>query len=131
MSGAEIALGEALLAALKDHAPLAEAVNAVCAAPAIRAAVPYVELGAILSRDWSTKTEIGRELRFAVSLFDQNEQAERLAVLMAEAEAAIAAMPREIAGWQIVSCVFLRGRINRSGNPWVGILEFRARMLAV
>jgi uncharacterized protein DUF3168 len=131
MSSAEIALGDALLASLKNHAPLAEAVNAVSAAPAIRATVPYVELGAIISRDWSTKTEAGRELRFAVSLFDQDEQAERLATLMADAEAAIAAMPRDLAGWQVVSCIFLRGRVDRSGNPWVGILEFRARMLAV
>ena len=131
MSSAEIVLGEALLATLTDHTPLAEAVNAITAAPAIRAAVPFVELGAIVSRDWSTKTEIGRELRFTVSLFDQNEQAERLAALMAEAETAIAAMPRDLAGWQVVSCVFLRGRIDRSGNPWAGILDYRARMLAV
>lgn len=127
---AEIALSDALLVALTDHAPLAEAVNGISTAPAIRATIPYAELGAITSRDWSTKTEVGRELRFSVSLFDQDEEAERLAALMAEAETAIAATPRDLADWQIVSCIFLRGRIDRSRNPWVGILDYRARLLA-
>ncbi|MEM8696494.1 MAG: DUF3168 domain-containing protein [Pseudomonadota bacterium] len=128
---AQTAFGDALLAALEDHGPLADAVNAIDPVPAVRATVPYLEIGPIVTRDWSTKTERGRELRFSVSLFDQNERAARLADLMAEAEAAIAAMPRELADWQVVSCVFLRGRIDRTGNPWTGILEFRARLLAM
>lgn len=127
---AELALGDALLAALKAHGPLAGAVNAISAVPAIRAAVPYVELGALQSRDWSTKTETGRALRFSVSIYDQDERAERLAILMAEAETAIAAIPRDLPGWRVASCAFLRGRIDRSGNPWAGILDYRARLLA-
>lgn len=127
---AEMAFGDALLAALKIHGPLAGAVNAISAVPAIRAVVPYVELGAILSRDWSTKTEPGRELRVSVSIFDQDEHAERLAALMAEAETAIAAMPRDLPGWRVASCAFLRGRVDRSGNPWAGVLDYRVRLLA-
>lgn len=127
---AEIVLRDALLAALRDHASLADAVNAIDAAPAVRATVPYVELGAIASRDWSTKTEPGRELRFSISLFDQDERAERLATVMAEAETAIATLPRDLPGWRVASCVFLRGRVDRSGNPWRGILDYRARLLA-
>lgn len=127
---AEIVLRDALLAALRDHAALADAVNAIDAAPAVRATVPYVELGAIASRDWSTKTEPGRELRFSISVFDQDERAERLATLMAEAEAAIAALPRDLSGWRVASCAFLRGRVDRSGNPWRGILDYRVRVLA-
>lgn len=127
---AAIMLSAALLAALKDHAPLNERLNGITAAPAIRKTVPYAVLGAVVSRDWSTKTEVGRELRFTISLFEQNERADRLAELMAEAETAIAAIPRDLPDWHIVSCVFLRARIDRSGNPWEGILDFRARLLA-
>ncbi|MEO1170013.1 MAG: DUF3168 domain-containing protein [Pseudomonadota bacterium] len=128
---AETIFAEALLATLRAHTPLADAVNAIDPAPAVRATVPYVELGAIAARDWSTKTEVGRELRFSVSIFDQDERADRLVELMAEAETAIATLPRDLPGWRIASCVFLRGRIDRSGNPWRGILDHRARLLAV
>lgn len=128
---AETIFAEALLATLRAHTPLADAANAIDPAPAVRATVPYVELGAIAARDWSTKTEVGRELRFAVSIFDQDERAERLAELMADAETAIGTIPRDLPSWQIASCVFLRGRIDRSGNPWRGILDYRTRLLAV
>lgn len=128
---AEAVFAAALLTALRDYPPLADAVNAIDPTPAVRAAVPYVEIGAVQSRDWSTKTELGRELRFTVSIFDQNEQAERLAALMADAEAAIGAMPRGLPGWRVVSCVFLRSRVDRGANPWTGILDYRARLLAV
>ncbi|WP_299328663.1 DUF3168 domain-containing protein [Parasphingopyxis sp.] len=127
----EIVLRGALMAALRDHAPLADAVNGIYAAPVIRPAIPYVELGPIAARDWSTKTEPGRELRFALSIFDQDERAERLAELMAEAETAIAALPRDLSGWRVASCVFLRGRVDRSTNSWRGIIDYRVRMLAV
>lgn len=121
---------DALRDALTAHAPLADGVNTIDAVPARRATTPFVELGPIELRDWSTKTERGRELRFVVSIAEQDDHADRLAVLMAECETAIAAMPRGLSGWQLVSCVLLRGRIDRSATPWRGILTFRARLLA-
>ncbi len=129
MSVAEV-FADTVRAALAAHPPLADAVNAIDAIPARRATTPFVQLGAIDARDWSTKTEIGRELRFSISIAEQDDHADRLAALMAECETAIAAMPRDLPGWQLVSCIFLRGRVDRSTAPWRGILTFRARLLA-
>ncbi|QLC23656.1 DUF3168 domain-containing protein [Parasphingopyxis algicola] len=127
---AAIQLTAALMEALESHVPLAGRLNGVFAAPPVRGTPPYALLGPIEARDWSTKTEAGRELRFSVTILEQEEQAGRLAELMAELETAIDAVPRDVAGWRIASCVLVRSRIDRSGEPWSGILDYRARLLA-
>lgn len=126
---AQAALTAALFAALESHGALAERLNGVFATPPVRATPPYALIGEMLIADWSTKTEAGREIRFLVTLFEQPERADRLAELMAEAESAIEAMPRDASGWRIASLVFQRGRILRE-EPWRAVVEYRARMLA-
>lgn len=128
---ADIVLVEALLAALRGHPALADRLNGIYAAPPVRVTVPYAEIGAMDVRDWSTKTEAGREIRFSLSIHDEDDRADRLAELMAEAETAIADLPRDLSGWRIASCVLLRGRIDRAAKPWAGILDYRVRMLVV
>lgn len=127
---AQATVEAALLAALEAHAPLAGALNGIYARRPERAAPPFALLGETLVRDWSTKTEAGRELRLTVSIFDYRETASRLGALMAEAEVAVETMPRELSGWRIVSLVFLNGRILREREPWQAALEYRARVLA-
>lgn len=130
MSGAEQALVAALYETLETHEALAGRLNGVFATPPGRATPPYALLGEMIVTDWSTKTEEGREIRFLVTLFEEPERADRLAELMAEAETAIEAMPRDPAGWRIASLVFQRGRVLRE-QPWRAVLEYRARMLSV
>jgi hypothetical protein len=127
----EIAFGEALIAALEAYAPLTEAVNGIYAVPPGRATPPFVLLGEMAALDWSTKTEAGREIRFAILLREEAERADRLAVLADRAEAAVEAMPRDLPGWQIVSLVLLRSRILRTDGPWTASLDYRARLLAI
>jgi hypothetical protein len=127
---AEITLAAAVLVALQDHTPLTGQVNGIYLTPPGRATPPYVLLGETASIDWSTKTEVGREIRFAVLVREEAERAERLGSLAEEAEAAVAAMPRDIEGWHIVSLALLRSRVLRTDGPWTASIEWRARMLA-
>ena len=126
---AQEALAGAVLAALEAHAPLAEALNGVHAAPPVRATPPWALVGEMIVQDWSTKTEAGRDIRFRVAIFEEAERAGRLGGLMAGAESAIEAMERDLAGWRIASLVFQRARIVRGEGPWRAEVEYRARML--
>lgn len=129
MTAAEAAKA-ALVAALKGHAPLADALNGVHAIPPVRATPPYAVVGEAAGSDWSTKTEAGRELRLAVTIHDEPERTGRLDRLAGEAEAAIEAMARDLPGWRVASLVFLRGRVLRGEGPWAATIEYRARLLA-
>ncbi len=128
MSAQDIAEA-ALLAALEGHAPLAGGLNGIFTRRPDSATTPYAIIGETLVRDWSTKTEAGRELRLSLGIFDERERAGRLGTLMAEAEAAIETMPRDLSGWRVASLVFLSGRILRDRDPWQAQLEYRMRVL--
>lgn len=124
MSGAGAALQAAAAAALRTRA-----LGGVYEGPPIQAAFPYavVECGA--EADWGHKSGRGRELRLAVSVRDAGERPARLHALMAEAEAAVAALSGLIEGWRLVTLTFLRSRESRDKAGWTGLIEFRARML--
>jgi hypothetical protein len=67
------ALQEAVFSALSADAPLVALLggaNVFDGAPK-NAAAPYVHLGEILGRDWSTATEAGTEISFAVVVWSR------------------------------------------------------------
>jgi hypothetical protein len=98
----------------------------------LQASVPHAVVEVGPESDWGHKTGAGRELRLAVVLHDKGERPSRLRRLMGEAEARLAAMAREADGWRIVTLHFLRGRTVRdTPGRWAGVVEFRARMLAI
>lgn len=131
MSGAQAALQQAVIAALGGHAPLAAVVSGIYDGPPARAGFPYVAIGPVVSTDWSHKTGAGREHLLTLSIWDDGGGVARLQALMAEAEAALAAMPRELGGHDLVTLTYLRGRIARDADgPWAAILDYRARTLA-
>jgi hypothetical protein len=130
MSDALIALQTAAVSALAN-APGLELLTGVYDGPPPRAVFPYLSVGAALVSDWSTKTEAGREIRFAVTIWDEGEEALRLQQLMGAAEAALLALPRDLPGWRIASNVFTRSLIARDpAGPWAGLVEHRVRLLA-
>ncbi len=129
MSGADAALQQAVVAALGGHAALASAVSGIFDGPPARAAFPYVAIGPIVSTDWSHKSGTGREHRLTLSIWDGGGA--DLHGLMAEAEAALGALPRDLGGHDLVTLVYLRGRIARDADgPSAAILDYRARTLA-
>jgi hypothetical protein len=131
MTDAMQILHEAAVSALEAHPVLTAELTGIYDGPPPRAAFPYVSIGDGIISDWSTKTAPGREIRLALTLWDDGEEASRLHSLMGHVEDAIAAMPRDLGGWRIASLVFLRSMVVRDpAGPWAGLVEHRVRMLA-
>ena len=96
-----------------------------------RAAFPYILISGSPVTDWSTKTQAGREIRLALTIWDDGEEAESLRTLMIAVEAAIDGFPRNLPGWRVASLVFLRSLISRNpGAPSAALIEYRVRVLA-
>jgi Protein of unknown function (DUF3168) len=120
----------ALVAALEAH-PVIAITCGVYDGPEPRAVFPYISVTDGLVSDWSTKTDIGREFRIALTVWDDGEEAARLHDLMGHVEDAVAALPRDLPGWRVVSIVFVRSLISRDPiGPWAGLVEYRLRVLA-
>lgn len=132
MSNAVEAVQAAAVTALQTHPVLTQTLTGIYDGPPVRAAYPYVSVADGLSQDWSTKTETGREIRLAITVWDDGEAATRLLNLMGHAEEAIAGMARDIPGWRVASNVFLRSFVARDpAGPWAGLVEYRVRVMAV
>lgn len=132
MSGA----GEALLAAAIGVLNEVPGLGGVYPGPPLQAAVPYAVADAGFESDWGHKGGRGREVRLAVTLWDKGEQPGRLRGLVDAAESALDELGGPIGVWRLVAMQFLRTRIVRdgsakSGSTWAGVIEFRARMLAI
>jgi Protein of unknown function (DUF3168) len=116
---------------LEAHPVLATELVGIYDGPLSRSAFPYVSIADGMTSDWSTKTAQGREIRLALTVWDDGEEASRLTDLMAHVEDAIAAIPLDLPGWRIASLVFLRSIVVRdAAGPWAGLVEHRVRMLA-
>ena len=125
MSGALAAVQAALVPLLGGIAPVYDG------APP-RAAFPYILISDSPVSDWSTKTEQGREIRLALTLWDDGEEAETLRMLMIAVEAAIDTFPRNLPGWRVASLVFLRSLVSRvAGQPATALIEYRIRTIAI
>jgi hypothetical protein len=132
MSEAVQAVQAAAIAALAAHPALSAALTGIYDGPPPRSAFPYVSITDGLVSDWSTKTATGREIRLALTLWDDGEEASRLHSLMGHIEDAIAAMPRDLPGWRVASNVFLRSFVVRDpAGPWAGLVEHRIRILSL
>ena len=132
MNDAVQAVQTAAIAALQTHPVLAQSVSGIYDGPPARAAFPYISISGSLSTDWSTKTAIGREIRLAITVWDDGEEASKLQYLMSHAEEAIAAMARDLPGWHVASNVFLRSLVARdAAGPWAGLVEYRFRILSI
>ncbi len=131
MISANSALQEAVVEALRNSIPVIATVSGVYDSPPARAAFPYVSVADSPASDWSTKTAKGREIRLAVNVWDDGDDTARLQGLIQHVEAVIAGIPRTLTDWFIVSNVFLRSLMSRNiAGPWVGLVEYRIRMLA-
>jgi len=131
MSDAMQVLQAAMVSALAAHPVLRDILTGVYDGPPPRAALPYIAINDGLTTDWSTKTATGREVRLALTLWDDGEEPTRLVRLMGHAEDAMAALARDLPGWRIAGLVFVRSMVVRDPTgPWAGLVEHRVRMLA-
>lgn len=128
---AAVALQEAAIAALQGVAEL----GIVHDGQPLQAAFPHATVEAGPERDWGHKSGVGREVRLAVTIRDagqsSGEQPTRLKRLMSEVEAAVGGLS-SVEGWQLVTLHFLSSRLARDRQSgWIGLIEYRARMLAL
>lgn len=130
MSNAIQVLQAAAIAALSAHPVLKTELSGIYDGPPPRAAFPYISVTDGLTSDWGTKTNQGREIRLAFTVWDDGESATRLVTLLGHVEDAVMALPRDLPGWRIASLIFLRSIIVRDpAGPWAGLVEHRVRLL--
>lgn len=131
MSDAVQVVQVAAVAALQAHPVLSTELTGVYDGAPPRAAFPYIVVADGLVSDWGTKTASGREIRFALTVWDDGEEASKLHTIMGHAEDAISAMARDLPGWRVASNVFLRSLVARDpAGPWAGLIEHRIRILS-
>jgi hypothetical protein len=131
MSDPAMAVQAAIVAALNASSSLSAEISGVFDGPPPRARFPYVTISDGLVTDWSTKTEPGREVRVALTVWDDGDSPARLHRLMDETVQALTTLPAALDGWCLVSCIFLRSLVAHSATgPWAGLVEHRVRMMA-
>jgi hypothetical protein len=129
VSGAAQALQRALVATLRST-PFAPPLTGIYDGPPAEATCPFVAISDGSTSDWSTKDQRGREHRLSIAIWDDGASPARLHDLLGQAQDAIEAMPRTLAGHGIASLVFLRARVVRDPDgPWAGRLDYRVRTL--
>lgn len=120
---AGLALQTAVVAALGGVPDIA----GIYDGPPARAAYPYVVADSSTELDWSHKSGEGREIRVALTLWD--DQPQRLHRIGDAIESAVDGVIA-VADWTLVSLRFVRKRVVRdSTGPWAMALDYRARLL--
>ena len=96
-----------------------------------RTSLPWLAIAASASADWSCKTAPGREVRIAFELHCRGDQPGAAADLVAAIEARVDALPRDQAGFAVITTQFLRARAEQRGESRRAVLlEYRFRLLA-
>ncbi len=127
----EVPLRAALIAWLRAD-PALGALNGVSEEAPSRASLPWLAIAASASTDWSCKTAPGREVRVAIELQCRGDQPGAGADLVAAIEERLIALPRDQAGFAVITTQFLRARAEQRGESRRAVLlEYRFRLLAV
>lgn len=130
MTSAMIAVQEAVANALRNSVPVMAGVSGIYDGPPVRASFPYVSISDGSGSDWSTKTAPGREIRVALTVWDDGEEPARLHGLMHHVEDAVAGIERDLDGWRVASVAFVRALVVRDpAGPWAGLVEHRIRVM--
>lgn len=127
----ETLLRAALVEWLRADPTLAAELNIVAEEAPARASLPWLGIAASASADWSFKDVAGREVRVALEFHYRGDDPATGASVAQAIENRIAALPRTQAGFDVVSIVFLRSRVEqRPGNIRAALVEYRFRLLA-
>lgn len=126
----EAALRAALLDWLRTDPWLAQTVGVFREEATGPLAAPMIAIAASASRDWSTKTETGREVRIAVEHHSRGDAADTDIEALSAIESRVLALPPNQAGFRVVTGQFLRARNEkRSHHLRASLLEFRFLLL--
>lgn len=128
----EAALRAALLDWLRTDPWLAQTVGVFREEATGPIVHPMIAIAASASRDWSTKTETGREVRIAVEHRTRGDAADTEIEALSAIESRVLALPREQTGFSVIAVHFLRARNEkRSHHLRASLLEFRFLLLSV
>lgn len=128
MSGASLAVQNALVAVLQSDSVLTDAVNGIYDFVPVDAVLPYVTLGGDIASDAGSKTGSGREHRVMINVWDDATGVARAKLLLARVEAVVPQLGGVHDGHHIVSALFLRSFVARNPDGATqGVAEFRIR----
>jgi hypothetical protein len=127
----ETLLRAALVEWLRADPALAAALNSVAEEAPPRASPPWLGIAASASADWSVKDAPGREVRVALELHTRGDDSPAGSSLVQAIEDRVTILPQRQQGFDVVSTVFLRSRVEqRPGNLRAALIEYRFRLLA-
>lgn len=127
----EVPLRAALIAWIAAAPNFSQQLNAVVEEAPTHTSLPWLAISASASTDWSTKTQVGREVRIAFELHCHSDVPGAAADLVTNIEDRIASLPREQSGFAIASTRFLRARSEqRAQNRRAILIEYAFRVLA-
>src|SRR3569832_93097 len=125
----ETQLRAALIEWLRADPALSAQLNAVAEEAPPRASPPWLGIAASASADWSAKDAVGREARIAVELHLRGDDPAAGATIVGALEDRIASLPRAQDGFEVVTAVFQRSRVEqRRAGVRAALLEYRFRL---
>lgn len=123
-------LRSALLDWLRTDPALAS-LNSVEEESPLSSSPPWLGIAASASTDWSTKDAPGREIRIAFELATRGDDPGADAALVSAIERRIESLPKDHAGFALITAQFMRARTDRrTNNRRAVLLEYRFRILA-
>lgn len=131
MSGAMAAVQAAIVATLRNSDRVMAGTTGVYDGAPARAAFPYITIADGSVSDWSTKTAPGREIRAALTIWDDGVEPARLYGLVQDVEQAVSGLDRDLEDWRVASVTFIRSLVVRDpAGPWAALVEHRIRVMA-
>lgn len=132
MSAPALALQGAVFAALSGNNDLVELLGGdnIHDGPPRNAAAPYVHLGEMTSRDWSTATEEGVEINFALVAWSRLPGRAQALAIADQVHAVLHGAPLALAGCRLVNLRHLATETARAEKPEGrrAVMRFRARI---
>lgn len=126
----ETILRTALIEWLRADPGLQEGLNGIHEEAPASASLPFVQIAASASADWSTKDRLGREIRIAIELHGRGDDATETGAMARMIEQRIAALPPALPGCRIANITFLRARAEqRAGHRRAVLIEHRFRLI--
>jgi len=124
----EVLLRAALLAWLAGSPEMSAMVSTITEEKPARPTLPWLSIASSAAIDWSTKTEVGQEVRIALELQCRGDLPDAAASLVTAIDAHVRSLPAAQTGFAIVGRQFMRSRSEqRSPTTRAILMEYRFR----